>query len=64
MSLDSLIPVSEEVFSSLSFLPRQVIGKNIKIHTVTFSLLGNFRDRKVLGGDISLRTCHIRPSHQ
>ena len=33
MSLDSLIPVSEEVLSSLSFLPRQVIGKNIKIHT-------------------------------
>ncbi len=33
MSLDSLIPVSEEVLSSLSFLPRQIIGKNIKIHT-------------------------------
>ena len=33
MSLDSLIPVSEEVLSSLSFLPKQIIGKNIKIHT-------------------------------
>ena len=36
MSLDSLIPVSEEVLSSLSFLPRQVIGKNIKVHTKKF----------------------------
>ena len=33
MSLDSLTPVSEEVFSSLTFLPRQIIGRNIKIHT-------------------------------
>jgi len=33
MSLDSLTPVSEEVFSSLNFLPRQIIGRNIKIHT-------------------------------
>ncbi len=33
MSLDSLRPVSEEVVSSLSFLPRQIIGKNIRIHT-------------------------------
>ena len=33
MSLDSLTPVSEEVLLSLNFLPRQIIGRNIKIHT-------------------------------
>ena len=33
MSLESLVPVSEEAFSSMVLHPRQVLGKNIEIHT-------------------------------
>ncbi len=32
MSLESLIPVSEEVLSSMVLLPKQSLGKNIEIH--------------------------------
>ena len=46
MSLESLTPVSEEILSSLSFLPRQVIGKNIDIHTEK-SGLPEIKDAKV-----------------
>jgi len=33
MSLESLVPVSEEVLSSMILHPKQVLGKNILIHT-------------------------------
>jgi hypothetical protein len=33
MSLESLVPVSEEAISSLLIQPNQVIGKNIDIFT-------------------------------
>jgi len=33
MSLESLVPVSEEVLSSMVLHPKQVLGKNILIHT-------------------------------
>ena len=33
MSLESLVPVSEEVFSSMVLNPKQALGKNIEIHT-------------------------------
>ena len=33
MSLESLIPVSEEVLSSMILNPNQALGKNIEIHT-------------------------------
>ena len=33
MSLESLIPVSEEVLSSMVLNPNQVLGKNIEIHS-------------------------------
>ncbi|MEC9195275.1 MAG: formimidoylglutamase, partial [Bacteroidota bacterium] len=33
MSLESLVPVSDEVFSSMVLNPKQALGKNIEIHT-------------------------------
>ena len=33
MSLESLVPVSEEVLSSMVLNPNQALGKNIEIHT-------------------------------
>ena len=33
MSLESLIPVSEEVLSSMILNPKQALGKNIEIHS-------------------------------
>ena len=33
MSLESLVPVSEEAISSMVLQPKQAIGKNIEIHT-------------------------------
>jgi len=38
MSLDLLLPVNNEVISGLSMLPKQVVGKNIDIHTVESGL--------------------------
>ena len=33
MSLESLVPVSEEVLSSMILNPKQALGKNIEIHS-------------------------------
>ena len=38
MSLDLLLPVNNEAILGLSMLPKQVVGKNIDIHTVESGL--------------------------
>lgn len=38
MSLDLLLPVNNEAIIGLSMLPKQVVGKNIRIHTVESGL--------------------------
>lgn len=38
MSLDLLLPVNNEVILGLSMLPKQIVGKNIDIHTVQSGL--------------------------